>query len=174
MSATVCESCGQNPATFHHTEIDDDGSKSVVHVCEECAATQGLSGEGALPGMLKDLGQALVRGAALESLTCPDCGMTFKEFRRRGRLGCPNDYEAFQAALLPLLQKMHAGASEHVGRLPEGRADSQRAADDRLVHLRRMQQEAIDAERYEEAARLRDEITGIEKARRAERRGAGG
>jgi protein-arginine kinase activator protein McsA len=37
-----------------------------------------------------------------------------------------------------------------------------------------MQQEAIDAERYEEAARLRDEITGIEKARRAERRGAGG
>ncbi len=160
----VCQNCGQNPATLHYTEIDDDQERTEVHVCEECAVAQGLSTEVSLPAMLSSLGQAVQAAAGADDLTCPSCGLTFKEFRRKGRLGCPKDYDAFAAVLKPLLQKMHGGGSEHRGRLPRGLAAGPHSTADRLLLLRRMQREAVDAERYEEAARLRDEIQGIEGA----------
>ncbi len=166
MSAMVCQNCGQNPATLHYTEIDDDQERTEVHVCEECAVAQGISTETSLPAMLAGLGKAALASATADDLTCASCGMTFQEFRRKGRLGCPKDYEVFAEVLRPLLQKMHGGGSEHRGRLPVGMAEASSAIADRLLLLRRLQNEAVEAERYEEAGRLRDEITALEGAPR--------
>jgi hypothetical protein len=43
--------------------------------------------------------------------------MTLRDFRQRGRLGCPKDYEIFGAQLRDLLERIH-GAARHVGRSP--------------------------------------------------------
>ena len=43
----------------------------------------------------------------VDQQTCPSCGISFKEFRSQGRLGCPHDYIAFQSELLPLLENIH-------------------------------------------------------------------
>ena len=32
-----CANCGKKPATVHLTEIDDDGQKYELHLCETCA-----------------------------------------------------------------------------------------------------------------------------------------
>jgi hypothetical protein len=94
---------------------------------------------------------------------CPGCGLTPADFRAKGRLGCPRCYETYRAELMPLLGRIHE-AHRHSGRLP-GRAQPETTAPDEqlLAELRRKLEDAVRGERYEEAARLRDEL------RRAER-----
>jgi protein arginine kinase activator len=59
------------------------------------------------------------------TIVCPECGMTYQEFRIKGRFGCVKCYDAFESGLSPLLEKVH-GATEHVG--PQERACSISAA----------------------------------------------
>jgi protein arginine kinase activator len=76
------------------------------------------------------------------------------EFRAQGRLGCPHDYNVFRVGLEPLLQRIHR-ATRHQGKAPrQGTSSPGRFAE--LVELRRLLQESLEAEAYEEAARLRD------------------
>jgi protein arginine kinase activator len=161
MSPMLCQSCSQNPATIHFTEIKND-EKRELHVCEACANAQGLTGGPPIPAMLANLVQGVRKGA--RSPKCPDCGITFDEFRSKGRFGCPKDYEVFEELLGPLLEKIH-GSKRHVGRLPRGRTEATAAVGDRLLRLRRDLQAAVKAEQYEKAAGLRDEILKTEQQR---------
>jgi protein arginine kinase activator len=84
---------------------------------------------------------------------CPLCGMKFMEFRIGGRLGCPNDYVAFNRGLLPLLRRSQDGVTRHVGKVPR-RPPGEEAA--RSLKIRADLRVAVEREDYEEAARLRD------------------
>lgn len=161
MAGQVCQHCGENPATIHFTEIKDD-DRIELHVCEECAAAQGITTESSVPSVLTQMVVAASRGASQPNLSCPHCGMTWKDFRKKGRLGCPHDYEVFETVLGPIIANMHGGADHHTGRLPIRTSAASLARSQRLVQLRKRQQEAVDGERYEQAARLRDEILLLE------------
>lgn len=92
--------------------------------------------------------------------SCPNCGISFNEFRESGRFGCPHDYSEFLTELLPLLENIHED-TKHIGKRPRSTAvGTQEQA--QLIHLRNEQREAIEAEDYETAARLRDEIATLE------------
>ena len=75
------------------------------------------------------------------------------EFQAQGRLGCPHDYSVFRNGLTPLLERIHRCA-RHVGKSPRRRPAPQEQA--ALAELRRRLRQAVEAEAYEEAARLRD------------------
>ena len=157
----VCESCGENPATIHLTKIQGNDERVELNFCEECASAQGISSEAELPSMLASIVASTVRGEESD-LACPHCGLTFKEFRRKGRLGCPMDYEVFAQPLEAMLRKMHDNRTRHRGRLPRGRTEIQSTVNERLLHLRRKLRTAIATEAYEDAASIRDEINQIE------------
>ena len=144
------------------------GSDPVVeqrHLCEECAQRMDLpyaqvSNKGL--AVWKLLKESARRARELSALACPDCGMTLAEFRSKGRLGCPRDYEVFHQHLTPLLSKIH-NAVEHTGRLPG--VDATRVEREKhLTQLRAQLHEAVQEEAYESAARLRDEIQELETA----------
>ena len=99
----------------------------------------------------------------LDHLVCSSCGITFREFRSQGRLGCPHDYIEFARELTPLLENIH-GATQHVGKVPKFCA---RGAEEQtqLIRLRREMKEAVAAEEYERASQLRDEIRKMEQSR---------
>ena len=89
---------------------------------------------------------------------CPICGQTWGQFKQHALLGCPNDYTQFQPQLGDLITAMHERHSQHIGKIPP-----QSAAADTVVRAKRIQLElqlnaAIQGERYEEAARLRDQL----------------
>jgi protein arginine kinase activator len=152
-----CQCCDKT-ATVHLTDIVD-GQKKELHLCQACAEQQQLltKQELNLPAILQTIiGQHL--GPAndeLARLTCPACGIKYMEFRAEGRLGCPHDYEVFRTGLEPLLQRIHR-AERHVGKCPRRRGSAALQAE--LLELRTQLRAAVDAERYEEAARLRDLI----------------
>ena len=78
-------------------------------------------------------------------------------FRHKKLLGCPADYDAFEKALIPLIERAHEGASHHIGKVPM-RLGAPRSSENELVRLRRRLAKAVEAEQYEEAAKLRDKI----------------
>ena len=94
-------------------------------------------------------------------MTCPKCGLTFREFQTKGQLGCPDDYDVFQSVLMPLIERAHEGGDHHVGKVPVTAEETVRRQTG-MVRLRRELQDAIDCEKYEEAARVRDQIRTLE------------
>ncbi len=153
-----CGRCSK-PAVLHITELRQ-GEVQALHLCETCAK-QYLSQspeeqEQAPPGASSDAENDLEE---IDQLDCPNCGISFKEFRAGGRLGCPHDYTVFEDELLPLLENIH-GETEHCGKVPKRAPDSSQRQF-KLIKLRTDLRSAIEQEHYEEAARIRDEIQAI-------------
>ena len=103
--------------------------------------------------------------ARLDQRKCPVCSITFLEFRKQGRLGCPHDYEFFSEELEPLLMNIH-DQTHHIGKVPK-RCPQGADQKTQLIRLRREMKEAIASENYERASQLRDEIRATEAEARS-------
>ena len=116
-----CDKCDK-PATIYLTEILE-GQKIQKHLCEECAAAEGITVKTNVPvsQLLEELVMQSAGGPQAAELKCDVCGMTFREFRQHGLLGCPNDYEVFSRPLDNLLQRAHGGSLHHIGKTPPTR-----------------------------------------------------
>lgn len=169
-----CQICKKNAATVHMTEVNHlptdggTGGEPILyaekHFCEACATRHKIPFTPVSAGKPEAVWNLLMESArrarAEGGLTCPDCGMTLAEFRSKGRLGCPKDYELFKQQVLPLLLRVH-NAQKHRGRTP-GLDEDQRQRLERLHLLTEELEEAIRDEQYESAARLRDEISQLQ------------
>ena len=174
----LCQACKQQPATVHVTEIQHEvtssqpgtaeGASASIqqkHLCEACAQSMKLpypTAKNSVQDILKLIKAANPRARAAGGLSCPDCGITLVEFRQRGRLGCPKDYETFGAQLRDLLERIH-GSSQHVGRAPNADEGAFRRMQ-RITELRAALDTAIREEAYEAAAKLRDELRSLQNS----------
>jgi protein arginine kinase activator len=161
-----CQKCAK-PATFHITDIER-GKPREYHFCEEHAHQHLRPAEEAEQPSIGELAKKLIvsgGGAAREpsaadKQACPNCQITFLEFRNSGRLGCPYDYEVFRDELMPLLENIH-DETRHSGKVPK-RAPRNTQQQTTLIQLRNDLKRAVAAEDYETAARVRDKIKSIE------------
>ncbi len=154
-----CDKCGRD-ATVHINDLEAGIEK---HLCEECAASDGVTIKAQVP-LKKLLEGMMLQSAAekkFEGLVCDVCGMSFAEFRQQQLLGCPNDYKAFEEVLAPLLERAHEGASQHSGKVPPDAAEGERRQNE-LLRLRGRLNEAVAQEDYERAAALRDRIKELD------------
>ncbi len=171
-----CQNCDKT-ATIHITEITG-GVPEELHLCEAHAReylTQGPIGSQSATSIASALAQQIVGGttedlARLDQQACPVCGITFYEFRSKGRFGCPHDYVFFEQQLEPLLLNIH-GETQHKGKRPKTtQADDMKQEKlTELIRLRREMNEAVEAENYEQASELRDRIRSIEKVSQTKR-----
>ncbi len=163
-----CDKC-EKQATFHITErVGEEAQWEELHLCEHCARDylskpsepeSQSSMASALAQHLK-LGQTADELARMDRQKCPICGISFYEFRHQGRLGCPHDYVCFEKQLMPLIENIH-GETLHTGKRPR-RAGHDIDKQTRLIRLRRDMRDAIQAEDYERASELRDEIRSLD------------
>jgi protein arginine kinase activator len=91
---------------------------------------------------------------------CPVCGFTQIDFKKTGRLGCSACYDTFADGLANLLKGMHKGL-KHTGKMP-AKLSRRFAMADRVKSLETDLKKAVKNEKYEDAARLRDEIQKLE------------
>ncbi|MBI4530201.1 MAG: UvrB/UvrC motif-containing protein [Candidatus Latescibacteria bacterium] len=164
----ICQDCGQQDATVVYTQIVSSGSeglqKTVFHLCRMCAERREVGGLSIEIGMTTAPTQESPPPedeSLPEGPTCPQCGMTSREFRNGGRFGCKRCYSTF-AGDLPDLMKHSHGDSMYRGKVPKRRR-ARISLTDRLSGLQDAMQEAIKAERFEEAAHLRDEIAAMKQ-----------
>ena len=127
----LCEKCGKNTATVHTMQIIN-GVKTEAHLCPACAAQNGVE--------MRDLFDEFQTSFMLPGML-------------RGVMGFMPVIPAFIAQ--PMAQTQTARPEPPVLGV-DGQPMAQ--AEDALAQLRRELQNAITAENFEEAARLRDEI----------------
>ena len=164
----LCEECGVNEASVHIQAIGPDGTSTGRAVCEECfnKIRSKMGGSGVL-----DLGSLF--GALMQKFqqkqekeqdrfegSCPNCGMTWSKVRSSGVVGCSGCYKAFHEPIEELLVKNN-GSALYVAAMPDDTVNNREKVF-RLRSLRAKMAEAIEKEDFEQAARIRDEIRGLE------------
>lgn len=163
----LCQICNKKTAIIHLTEIND-GIRSEMHVCQNCAIEQGIAAKSqvSINELLSDLlavqpSDEELFGPSDKKVSCPNCGFTLGHFRKEGVLGCPYDYELFESSLLPLIEKAHNGKTRHCGKVPS-KTPQQTKKQTECLNLRHQLDVAVQNEDYELAAKLRDQIKQME------------
>jgi protein arginine kinase activator len=166
-----CEICGNANSVFHIQQILNGEQKSV-YLCGDCARERNLDASALETfSLVQELWNGLSNGGdkeaqevrpQLPALTCADCGHTTAELEEEGRLGCPSCYVLFADMIRPALQDVHKG-TVHIGKEPVSGECSAAALvaspeQTREQELQRQLDDAVRAEKYEEAACLRDRL----------------
>ena len=124
----------------------------------------------------------------IKQLKCDQCGYTFDDIVNTGKLGCGNCYSVFEERLDPIIKRIQ-GSNKHVGRIgkvidnkiennasgngkEEQKSNNEKAEqnqksnnkenENKLEKLQNELKQAIKEERYEDAAKIRDEIKKVE------------
>lgn len=158
-----------------------NGVRIERHLCEQCASEVGISIQPSAPVneiikqvMLQGMGGVPQARGPVAVSVCPACKMTFGEFKQGGLLGCAMCYATFEPQLGPLIERAHEGGTAHTGKAPKralsgakpiAQAPPAAKPDDllarrnqKLRELRKELENAVASERYEQAAKLRDEM----------------
>ena len=137
---------------------------------------------GFMDGFMEPEFMPMING--IRSTKCKTCGTVFDDVLNTGILGCGDCFATFEDKLDPIIKKIQ-GANRHVGRLAKeidnkknGKKESENKEkikekntdiknieqnQEKIEELQRKLKEAIKEERYEDAAKIRDEIKKLEK-----------
>lgn len=181
----LCGNCGKREVEVLVKQVVGDEVQDI-HLCRRCAEELGfLSSQ--LPSIMISFSlhdaevpqpKKIIRLQSKrdeeksDGITCPSCGMAYKEFRKGGLLGCPECYQAFRFPLGARLQRVQ-GAESHWGGTAKMFSDIavldeeahmeeqnlQYSREEKDASIRRLNEEIKDAvlrEEYERAAKLRD------------------
>ena len=179
----LCQNCKENEANVKYTQIIN-GVKKEMNLCEECAKKLGIEeinfnipisfssffGDFLNEYNNSDFIPMLSRPTELQ---CSQCNMTYDEFMNTGKFGCANCYNTFADKIDPVLNRLH-GSTKYIGRKAKVSNNVLKKADnkhqvkekdnnDNLKNLKDQLRNAIKEERYEDAAKLRDQIKKIEE-----------
>lgn len=179
----LCQNCGENEANVRYTQIIN-GVKKEMTLCEKCSKELGITNidfDFNMPINLSSfLGEVfgnnedtiLPEFTKTKGLQCDQCGMTYDEFINTGKFGCSNCCDTFEDRLNPILKNLQ-GANEHIGRKGkvtktefniENKKEEKPKQKSKIDTLKENLKMAIKEERYEDAAKIRDEIKKIENA----------
>lgn len=165
----LCEKCKKNEARINLVKVVN-GEKYEIWLCENCAKDisdipflnsigEGINFpfQGIISGILSNVENVKERP---KNTVCSNCGLTYDEFKKNGKLGCGNCYKEFSNLLETKIKKIQTG-SKHVGKIPKinGKDIIQRRE---LKSLKLQLQNLISNEEYERAAVVRDKIKKVE------------
>lgn len=169
----LCEKCKKNEAKINLVKIVN-GERQQIWLCEECAKNisnipflssipdgAGFPFQEILNGLLTGVENAKPK-AEKEKIkpVCLTCGLTYDEFKKTKKVGCPDCYGVFKDSIKAIIKDVH-GEKTHKGRIPS-RAHKEFFQRDKLKNLKQQLQILIEEEEYEKAAVIRDEIREIE------------
>lgn len=173
----LCQRCGKNQATTHIKTVHNGTLKEYV-LCSDCAKQLGYDNffpgfgfsspfENFFGGLF---GEPDINEKQNTEERCPECGRSFEEIAKTGKVGCGRCYDVFYDRLLPSIQHIH-GTSDHVGKTPGKSAIVVSHPQNKIavsptdpIEQKKLQlKNAVEEQRYEDAAKLRDEIKEMEK-----------
>lgn len=168
----LCDACSEREASVHFQQTRH-GKTVEHHLCEYCAQKQGMTQQmqdyfgtlwgSAIPSVFNTAGGIPEFGhAATKDIVCPKCQQTYQEFRKTGLFGCSQCYEAFADRLEPVFRRVQ-GHDHHHGRKMRTADKHASEKEHRLRHLKEQLRHVVEAEDYEQAARLRDEIRSLQQ-----------
>lgn len=168
----VCENCKQRHANVTVTQVQN-GQKLTHHYCEVCASQfhpfhyevqeEPISLQQFISNWFgSSMQQSLKHKQPQQTETCPKCGFTYRQFLKQGKFGCADCYSTFYEHLPAIFEKLHGG-TEHVGKLEMTSNETEKIVQ-QIEELRSQIQQAIEQERFEDAASIRDKIKVLQSS----------
>ena len=160
----LCSNCKKNTANFYYKY--KHGNETVeLHLCEECAKKLGYITNDIMQNDFHDMLSnfftfPVVKTKTVPTIKCEKCGETYEEFKKTGKLGCPECYGVFSDTLDSVLGNIQSSLS-HKGKIPGDRGE-EIAKTKKINSLKDELRKCILEEKYEKAAELRDIIKKIE------------
>lgn len=162
----ICNECGKNEAKVHFTQIIN-GKKTENHLCEECAKkNQILYSSFSMENLFSAMLNTINAKTHLPDKVCPNCKMTYEQFKNTGKFGCSHCIDTFKSSLLPVVINIQ-GYDKHVGKIPKRAGKSYKLQMD-IVRLKSELKGAVEREEYELAAKYRDEIYELENKKKGD------
>lgn len=178
----LCQNCNENEANVKYTQIIN-GVKKQMNLCDKCAKELGIDNisfnmpinlSNFLGDIFEDTETFMPTLNKLGELKCKKCKMTYDDFIQNGKFGCDECYETFYLKLDSLLKNIH-GANRHLGRngktlekekeenkIEKKEEKKNNENENKLKVLKVRLKQEIKEERYEDAAKTRDEIKKLE------------
>ena len=161
-----CDKCG-NASVYHSTYIVNGVARST-NLCKDCAIKEGVFSTA--PTSIFDelmLNFADFLGyEKVEDVVCPVCKTSLRELKTTGKLGCPNCYEAFRQEIAKIVNKIapyHEHKQESLKDFKTSH-DGKVSKQEKIAQLRAEMKMAVAEERYEDAAKIKKQITKLENA----------
>jgi protein arginine kinase activator len=163
----LCQKCQKRIADVYITQIINNVQREV-HLCSECAHNVNFANI-EMPKEINDfLSNYMGFNSEFAELSvgiqqrevCSRCGLNYKEFQEKGKLGCEKCYNVFEDRLEPTIRKIHRNV-KHIGKTPKKFLKELKVDNDKKM-LRKQLDEAIKEEKYEIAAEIRDKIKEME------------
>ncbi len=175
----LCDICKKNPATIHIQEIAGS-EKKTLHLCQSCAQKKAQEDSSFQALNLAEVIYNITNQLNPENaqpkpdpehsgIFCAACGWDYASFRKTGRLGCPDCYQAFYDTLKSAIGAMHRGTT-HTGKIPAAFSGSLPGKSPNFAVLRKELEKlqnalnlAVSSEEFERAAILRDKISELKE-----------
>lgn len=169
----LCDNCGKHEASIKLTQIIN-GKKTEMMICEECGQKMGIADIGfEMPIDISDfLGdfefeneKFMPFNVCQQQTRCKKCDMTYDEFLESGKFGCEECYKTFGNKIDTVLKRIQ-GTDSYIGRKAnhnETNKIQEVKTNNKLDELQNKLKQAIKEERYEDAAKIRDEIKNMNK-----------
>lgn len=170
----ICGHCKQRHASVTVTQVQN-GQKFEHHYCEVCAAQfhpfhfevkeepislQQLVSNWFNVPIQKNVPEEKLQQQDKKVNSCPYCGFTYRQFLNKGKFGCAHCYDTFSDQLPHVLKRLQVG-TKHIGKtMDEKQYFGQ--WQERINEIREQMKLAITEERFEAAAKMRDEIRMLE------------
>lgn len=130
----LCERCKIREANIQYTEIVN-GVKTEHHFCAQCAKELDFGPYSAIFDSDFPLGKLLSGllgvGEASEEeqvqVVCPTCGLSYGEFVKNSRFGCPDCYGVFDLLISDKIKQLQ-GNDSHKGKQPADWKERQKEA----------------------------------------------
>ena len=169
----LCQNCGKNEANVRYTQIIN-GKKTEIALCSNCDKKAGIDGfempefpinfHSILGDFFNDYAEnTLLPSFKSQTVECKTCGTTYDDFIETGMFGCSDCYDTFRAPIDSLLKNLH-GTANHIGRGSNSKTkgikieSNNKSVKDKKTDLQKELEKAIKEERYEDAAKIRDEL----------------
>lgn len=153
----LCDKCKKNQATFHKTVVIN-GDSYETHLCSHCVDLTDWGnwdgfGDDFLPNFFEPIHP--FKFLDYNEKKCPTCKSTFRDFLRRGKLGCKDCYDTFEAEIRDMLENMESPIDIDLG------IDD--AVSTKLSTLQAQLQKAVEEERYEDAGEIKKQIDKLKE-----------
>ena len=159
-----CDKCGA-PSVYHSTYIINGVSQST-RLCRDCAIKEGVF-TNQKTNLFDDLFSSfsdLLGYEKVENIVCPVCKTSLKEFKSTAKLGCANCYEAFREEIKNVVKRI-APFEKHNEEVIKTKPTKQKLTKaEQIALLREDMKLAVSEERYEDAAKIKKQITKLESA----------
>ena len=169
----LCQKCGLIEATIHLNDFIDNNNSRIVHLCEKCAI--GIT-EKKNYSLFSDQLQEMIPMVDETDFSfensgkrCKTCGATFNLYKKNGKFSCPDCYEDHKNLVNQVILSIF-GKKKYLGKHPQYNltVKSKDLMPSTILNKNKKDenlslslQKAIDDERYEDAAILRDRINSL-------------